>query len=200
LNHANRYFKHPPRYQILHCLRNRVEGGASIFVDALGAAEELRRTRPAQFQTLVETPVSFHYINDGHHLHHEHPTFELPTVQGAHSDASSASSPTPVIHVNYSPPFMGPLFPDTPPQFFDAFKEYTDMLRRQESTLIYTLKEGEAVLFDNRRVLHARTSFRSVAEGPDTGVQRWLKGCYLEADALLDHSRVLMGKLEATAS
>lgn len=62
---------------------------------------------------------------------------------------------------------------------------------------MYTLKEGDAVLFDNRRVLHARTAFHDrgsrdrtneVKEGEPN---RWLKGCYLEADAIMDRRRVL---------
>lgn len=63
----------------------------------------------------------------------------------------------------------------------------------------YTLREGDAVLFDNRRVLHARTAF---TDGPPGGKEaregetnRWLKGCYLEADTILDRGRVLRAKL-----
>jgi alpha-ketoglutarate-dependent taurine dioxygenase len=63
----------------------------------------------------------------------------------------------------------------------------------------YTLKEGDAVLFDNRRVLHARTAFAD-RERADTGQEReanrWLKGCYFEADAVLDRGRVLRTKVE----
>ena len=57
---TGRYFKHPPKYQILHCLRNRVHGGASLFVDAFHAAAALPRAHSA---ILAATPVPFHYIN-----------------------------------------------------------------------------------------------------------------------------------------
>ena len=55
------------------------------------------------------------------------------------------------------------------------------------------------MLFDNRRVLHARTAFheKESSEKEEDGVpNRWLKGCYLEADALVDRVRVLRRKLE----
>ena len=61
------------------------------------------------------------------------------------------------------------------------------------------------VLFDNRRVLHARASFREwqdherpedVPQTREGESSRWLKGCYLEADALLDRMRVLEAQLE----
>lgn len=63
--------------------------------------------------------------------------------------------------------------------------------------LHYTLREGDAVLFDNRRVLHARTSFTNDGRvGADGEMDRWLKGCYLQVDTVLDRARVLRTKLE----
>ena len=88
MSSLNRYFQHPPRYQILHCLRNQVIGGTSIFVDALHAAGVLRHTHPEDFAVLTQTSVSYHYVNDGHHLHHSHPTIQLAPPQ-------TDSAPTP---------------------------------------------------------------------------------------------------------
>ncbi|KAF7319647.1 Glycoside hydrolase family 5 protein [Mycena chlorophos] len=174
------YFKHPPKYQILHCLRNRVEGGSSIFVDAFHAAEQLRADAPEHFTALTNTLVPFHYINDGHHLHYEHPTIEI-------------SSTGAIEQINYSPPFQAPLFVDTPPIFYDALAAFAKLLGDESRTFVYTLKEGDAVVFDNRRVLHARTAFyeREGASEADGQPNRWLKGCYFEADALLDRRRIL---------
>ncbi|KAJ3563344.1 hypothetical protein NP233_g8998 [Leucocoprinus birnbaumii] len=190
-----RYFQHPPRYQILHCLRNRVVGGTSIFVDALAVAEKLRQSHPDYFNVLTTSPVAFHYINDGHHLHYEHPTIEL-----APSISSTPTSPTDrrIGHINYSPPFQAPLPLDTPPEFYPALREFSQLLNNPMNTYQYTLREGDAVLFDNRRALHARTAFRERedAENMTKGeANRWLKGCYLEADAIMDRGRVLRKKL-----
>lgn len=194
-----RYFQHPPRYQILHCLRNQVVGGASIFVDALHVARVLRELHPQAFEILTKTPVSFHYINDGHHLHREHFTIEL-------ASPAPGSSRQEISHINYSPPFQAPLPLSTPEEFYPAFKLFADSLNDPKYTFEHTLKEGDAVLFDNRRVLHARTSFRDRTEDEwksldqsarrveDREPARWLKGCYLEADALLDRVRVIKTK------
>ncbi|KAF9484101.1 gamma-butyrobetaine hydroxylase [Pholiota conissans] len=181
------YFQHPPRYQILHCLRNQVVGGTSIFVDALHAAGVLRHTLPEDFAVLTQTPVSYHYVNDGHHLHREHPTIQL------------TPSGNDIAHINYSPPFQAPLPLSTPREFYPALRRFAELLNDEKNTYEYTLREGDAVLFDNRRVLHARTAF-SERPGQEAGVDgepnRWLKGCYLEADAVLDRMRVLRTKLE----
>lgn len=145
----------------------------------------LRSTHPDDFALLTTTPVEFHYVNDGHHLHRSHPTIEL-TSSGE------------ISHINYSPPFQAPLALDTPKAFYSALKRFADLLNDPANTYEYTLKEGDAVMFDNRRVLHARTAFsdKERAEGDEDGEpNRWLKGCYLEADALLDRLRVLKTKL-----
>ncbi|KAI0365372.1 Clavaminate synthase-like protein [Pilatotrama ljubarskyi] len=186
------YFQHPPRYQILHCLRNRVDGGKSIFVDAVHVASRLRSEDPCAFDILASTPVAFHYINDGHHLHHSHPTIQLSRFR---EDASSAPA---IEFVNYSPPFQAPLSLQTPPAFYPALKRFASMLDNPAVQFEYLLREGDAVLFDNRRVLHARTAFQERAgeAGPEGETNRWLKGCYLEADAVLDRGRVLREQLE----
>ncbi|KAK7042575.1 glycoside hydrolase family 5 protein [Favolaschia claudopus] len=175
------YFKNPPKYQILHCLRNRVVGGASLFVDAFHAAEAVRLQDPALFSVLATTLVPFHYINDGHHLHYAHPTIQL------------SSSCDAIEQINYSPPFQAPLLLNTPPPFYAALARFASLLEDPKRVYEYTLKEGDAVIFDNRRVLHARTAFRD-KEGVDVREDepnRWLKGCYFEADALLDRGRML---------
>ncbi|KAG1778751.1 hypothetical protein EV702DRAFT_1217334 [Suillus placidus] len=198
------YFQHPPRYQILHCLRNRVVGGTSRFVDGLRAAEKLRKTHPVDFDTLATTPVPFHYVNDGHHLHYEHPTIELASLPASRDTGSpttgiSAPSVPEIKHINYSPPFQAPLLLDsTSATFYGALGRYAALLDDPVNILDYTLREGDAVLFDNRRVLHARTSFTDDGSGADAygETNRWLKGCYLEADAILDRGRVLGAKLD----
>jgi gamma-butyrobetaine dioxygenase len=182
-------------------LRNKVLGGTSVFVDALHVASLFRETHPIDFDILSKTPVSFHYVNDGHHLHQDHFTIELgpPTL---------SSSLREISHVNYSPPFQAPLPLSTPKEFYPALKRFTDLLNDDKHTFEFSLEEGDAVLFDNRRVLHARTAFRSrtkeewktqSGERVENGEpDRWLKGCYLEADSLLDRLRVLKGRLAST--
>ena len=184
----NRYFQHPPRYQILHCLRNQVIGGRSIFVDGLQVARKLRESHPTDFDILTKIPVPFHYIVDGHHLHREHPTIELASF------SLPSSEPQKISHINYSPPFQAPLFLNTPMEFYSAFARFEKMLNDPLNVYEYTLREGDVVMFDNRRVLHSRTAFRDKpgVEMKRGEINRWLKGCYLQADDLADRARVLL--------
>lgn len=189
------YFENPPRYQLLHCLRNRnVTGGQSIFVDAVQAAQTLWKEDREAFDLLATTDVGFHYVNDGHHLAQRHKTIVV-------DPSSDLSSPPKITAINYSPPFQSPLPTSTPPAFYQALQKFAATLRRPEGRWEYLLKEGDLVLFDNRRVLHARRAFTGGSNGTSAETKkegecnRWLKGCYVEADAVADRIRVLRAKL-----
>jgi hypothetical protein len=47
------------------------------------------------------------------------------------------------------------------------------------------MNEGDCVIFDNRRVLHARRAF-DASKG-----ERWLKGAYVDGDVFFSRVRVL---------
>ena len=193
---SHRYFECPPRFQILHCLRNRVHGGTSLFVDAFATAEALRATHPADFALLATMPVTFQYINDARHLHHARPTITLepsaPSVGG-----SNRKEPR-VTAVSYSPPFQAPLPRDTPHKFYDALGRFAALVEAPASVYAHQLGEGDAVVFDNRRILHGRTAFEDrLANGDEADGEpnRWLKGCYFEGDAMASHGRVLRARM-----
>ncbi|KAG8713920.1 hypothetical protein FRC11_010502 [Ceratobasidium sp. 423] len=193
------YMQHPPHLQLLHCIKNRVEGGTSVFVDAVKAANDLWAQDRESFDVLANTPIPFHYENDGHHLHRSHPTIQLVP---SHLQPVNESGPPRIAHINYSPPFQAPLAPDVPPRVYSALRKYADLLARPEGRFEYTLAEGDCAVFDNRRVLHARTAFWD-KHAQETGTaeltNRWLKGCYVEVDDLLDRTRVLLAKRVTTA-
>ena len=184
-----------------------MQGGTSLFVDAFAAAEALRTTHPADFSRLVTTPVPFHYINDARHLHHARPTITLdPASTSAPSDSDSGAGR--IAAVSYSPPFQAPLPRDTPHEFYDALARFAALVDAPAAVYARRLGEGDAVVFDNRRVLHGRTSFE---DGDDSGLgsgsggvgardasagepNRWLKGCYFEGDVMASHGRMLRAR------
>lgn len=188
------YFQNPPRFQFLHMLRNKVQGGDSIFVDSYRVAEEMWTNHRALWQALVDVPVGFHYQNDNHHYRYTHPTFELTSRTSGHAAAEEAHAggqdgikmPR-LTAVNYSPPFQSPL-PLHPAvsveqrsRFYEALQLFSRLSLQDRFRYERTLVEGECVIFDNRRVLHSRRGFQwsTDEESSGEGVKRWLKGvCY----------------------
>jgi alpha-ketoglutarate-dependent taurine dioxygenase len=168
------YFNSPPGLQFLHCLRNSVKGGSSIFVDSFRAASLLRLQNSHSFNSLVNMPVQFHYLNDNRHFYFSRPTI-VPDVTDPHGLA--------IDHVNYSPPFQAPFEVDTSGKgkanwrrFITAFKDFATFTEREDMRYEILLQEGECVVFANRRVLHARRAF-DISTG-----ERWLKGTYVDWD------------------
>ncbi|KAJ3051886.1 hypothetical protein HK097_007100 [Rhizophlyctis rosea] len=167
------YFEAPPGLQFLHCLRNTVKGGHSIFVDSYRAIQHLKTHHPKDFETLTRVPVTFHYQNDNHHFHFRRPTI-IPNDLNEY------------WQVYYAPPFQGPMECEEGDveAFYEAFRRFSDLMNDPE--LVYTtlLGEGDCVVFANRRVLHGRTEF-------DAGSgERHLKGTYVDWDDFKDRARV----------
>jgi gamma-butyrobetaine dioxygenase len=68
-----------------------------------------------------------------------------------------------------------------------AAKKFNDIIHRPENIHERMMKPGECVIFDNRRVLHARKAF----EVADAGKERWLRGAYLDKDPFMSKLRVM---------
>lgn len=176
-----RYFSSPPRFQALHCLRNRVQGGSSYFADSFYAARHIQHNDPHTASILSRYPLDFEYDNDGHYLRCRH--FIMNNLDSLRS------------HVNWSPPFQGKMRRVAPPrvpvkqaykaekEFYEALAKFEETLGRPDVQYEFTMKEGDLVFFDNRRVLHAR---REYGEG-----ERWLKGCYLDGEVVWDRLATL---------
>ncbi|OMP87585.1 Gamma-butyrobetaine dioxygenase [Diplodia seriata] len=225
------YVTNPPHLQLLHSLRARAPGGASLFADSLHAAFTLERTDRAAFDVLTSTPVPFHYKNDGQSYAKWRPTIELASPLASLSpnppqsviSASPASDPvlgtslagrellegvgiTPpprIKCINYSPPFQAPFAPTALadpglvglPSFLptgesfaalhDALAKFARLVESPRALFEHRLDEGQCVVFDNRRVLHARRAF-DAAKG-----ERWLKGAYVDDDVFFSRWRVL---------
>ncbi|KFY14540.1 hypothetical protein V492_02566 [Pseudogymnoascus sp. VKM F-4246] len=189
------YMADPPGFQLLHCIKNSCSGGESMFTDAFHAVNKLESSKPAETSILAEFPVNYHYKNAGEHYRHSHPTV---IYDKAHS--TDASEHRPIKYVNYSPPFQGPfnLANGTADKtslaklgkYHDMVRQFQDITEKEENIYKYKMKEGEMVIFNNRRVLHARTAF-DVSSG-----ERWLKGGYIDTDVVLSKHRVLRGEFE----
>lgn len=202
------YFQNPPRFQFLHMLRNRVKGGQSIFVDSFAVAEQMWKFNREAWNILAETPVCFEYQNDSRHYRYTHPTFEIAKESSGHAGPNHSDGMPRLTAINYSPPFQGNLplrwpmdgmmvdaSPTKRKAFYQALKTFADLTHDTRFRYERMLQEGECVVFDNRRVLHSRRGFEwdEKAEGGED-VKRWLKGCYVDGDAIWSTYRTLLAK------
>jgi gamma-butyrobetaine dioxygenase len=190
-NSPRSYFESPPRFQALHCLRNRVTGGSSYFTDSYAALRNLKAEQPDHYAALRDQDVAFVYDNDGYWYYRRHRTVvEAPDNEGSKQVQFHA--------VNYSPPFQAPLPPSAKPEthdnLFAALAAFERLLARPEGLYEFTMQEGDLALFDNRRILHARRAFQNTqasTAGREGEATRWLKGCYMDGDVVWNKMRVM---------
>ena len=66
--HTDNPYRDPfPGVQLLHCLENAAEGGATTFCDGFAAAETLRKTNPRSFEILATVDHPFEYRDPTQH-------------------------------------------------------------------------------------------------------------------------------------
>ncbi len=177
LPHTDNPYRDPvPTVQLLHCLRSAGDGGDTGLVDGFAAAAELRATEAESFDMLARTPVPFGYIDKETELRASLPLIQLSPrgrIRGVRFNHRSAR------------PLRLPFAEVT--AFYAAYRRWAGLLARPERRLNLRLAPGDCLIFDNTRVLHARTAFDMTAGSPG----RHLQGCYADLDGLASTLAVL---------
>jgi gamma-butyrobetaine dioxygenase len=71
-----------------------------------------------------------------------------------------------------------PLEPEESRAFYAAYRTFAELLLDPAAQLSFRLAPGDCLVFDNTRLLHARTAFDAVGS-------RHLQGTYADLDGLL---------------
>ena len=175
--HTDNPYRDPvPTVQLLHCLRAAGHGGDTGLVDGFAAAAELRATDAESFGALAKTPVSFGYVDKETELRASLPLIQLSPrgrVRGVRFNNRSMR------------PLRRPYAEVT--AFYLAYRRWAELLARPERQLNLRLAPGDCLVFDNTRVLHARTAFSMSPGSPG----RHLQGCYADLDGLASTLAVL---------
>ncbi|MFO0667344.1 MAG: TauD/TfdA family dioxygenase [Polyangiaceae bacterium] len=157
------FIERPPRYQILQSIIAAESGGDNFVVDAEAAAKYLRDEDAHHYELLTTVPVRFH------------------RKQKAFESLVTA----PVVQLNGRPHDGGFMvrfsyFTMAPHQvpfakmraWYNAYNHFTRIVRDERNQYRFKLDPGDFVLYDNQRMLHARSGFRGA---------RWLRGIYLDS-------------------
>ena len=172
--HTDNPYREPtPTLQLLHCLATEVDGGETMLVDGFAAVERLRTSSPEQLAALAREPIRFAYRDETAELEAEFPVVSLD------ADARPRA-----VHLNNRSKGVPHGSPDAVAEWYGAYLALLGLLESPQLQIVFRLEPGDVVVFDNLRVLHGRTGFRS------TGT-RLLQGCYADRDGLLSTLAVL---------
>lgn len=167
--------EYQPGLQLLHCLENDTVGGEAVMMDGFAVAEALRDRHPDHFATL--TRVRWCYANTARTS--DYVWFDPMIKLDANGEFDEVR-----IADFLRGPLMAP-FDEVEPAYA-ALMALQRLLREPEFALRFSYAPGDLVIFDNRRLLHARDAF-DVSQGGS----RWLQGCYLERDEARSRLRML---------
>lgn len=165
------YSNDAPGLQMLHCLAFDGTGGESTMVDGFRVAAQLRVADPDAYEVLSTIDVPGRYLGDGVDLRAARPVFRhgpdglLEQVSFNNADRA---------------PFTLPF--DRMQRFYDAVRAFEQRVNDVRLQWRRVNPPGDAMLFDNWRVLHGRLSY--------TG-HRHLCGCYVNHEDYLSRRRML---------
>nr|BFD93861.1 hypothetical protein KitaXyl93_52210 [Kitasatospora sp. Xyl93] len=166
--HTDNPYRDPvPTLQLLHCLENSATGGDSGLVDGFRAAAVLREEAPDAFEVLTRTPVPFVFRDRRTELRADRPLIEVDP-RGR------------IREVRFNDRSIGTvrgIGPDDLDAFYAAYRRFAAVTLRPGLRLAFRLGPGDCLVFDNTRLLHARTAFQQDGH-------RHLQGCYADLDAL----------------
>ncbi|MGA5819441.1 2-trimethylaminoethylphosphonate dioxygenase [Kitasatospora sp. NPDC094028] len=172
--HTDNPYRDPvPTLQLLHCLENSATGGDSGLVDGFTAAALLRDEAPEAFALLTRTPVPFTFRDRRTELRADRPLIEVDGFGR-------------IREVRFNNRSFGTLRGGAADldAFYAAYRRFAAITLRPELRLTFRLDPGDCLVFDNTRLLHARTAFEQ--DG-----RRHLQGCYADLDSLASTLAVL---------
>lgn len=168
--HTDNPYRDPvPTLQLLHCLSNALDGGESGLVDGFEAAATLREEDEHAFRRLSATLVPFAWSDGLAILRAERPIIGL--------DPSGRIREVRINNRSMQAVRLPRLELEG---FYRAYRHFVEIVSRPELQVTFRLQPGDCVVFDNVRVLHARTAFSDSETG-----RRHLQGCYADMDGLL---------------
>ena len=171
--HTDGTYSHDaPGVQLLHCLHFEGTGGESTLVDAFSVAARLRAEHPQHYDVLSAVEVPGQYVGDGSHLVAARPVLR--------HDASGE-----LVQVSFNNYDRAPFLLEEAEMlaFYDALREFDTIVNDPAMQWQHVLAPGEAMLFDNWRVLHGRFAF--------TGIRRMCGG-YVNREDVESRLRQLM--------
>lgn len=171
--HTDNPYRDPtPGVQILASLVNAAEGGESVLIDGFSVAARLAGEH---FALLTRYPARFAYAGARDvRLEAKFPVIELGADGELRAVRFNNRSFAPLVDVPY----------DRVPAWYAALRRLNAAVEDPAFAVRFRLDPGTAIVFDNLRILHARTAITGAG-------LRHLQGCYVDRDGLFSRLAVL---------
>ncbi|WP_406302609.1 TauD/TfdA family dioxygenase [Streptomyces sp. NBC_00885] len=174
------YRRVPTGINMFHCLKASTNGGVSQLVDAFSVATQLKEQHPDAFELLTRVPVRHERRTEDQII-----TSDLPAIVLDHDGE--------IIEVRLNERTMTAICVDEElmAPTYAALRTAFRIAYDPANMIEYLMQPGDALLFDNLRVLHARTGY--------TG-ERHIRQCQVMRDEFFARGVSLGEKVNAPRS
>jgi hypothetical protein len=161
-------------------MESTCQGGLSRFADTFHVLDSLVTDHgPNILSDLSKCLIPYEYSNDGSYYYQHKPVVlrgSSPVLARVSANAKNTFEMNTVQRVYWSPPFIAPDLRvlGTTAGGPLAAKRFADALESQGQEITLPPSPGTCAIFDNLRIVHARTAFDT------SGGHRWLKGAYVD--------------------
>lgn len=152
------FLDHPPRWQLLQSIRAADLGGDNALVDVAAVVDWLRAHDARTLEILSTVPVRFH---------RKQKAFESVVVAPI-LDPGGAG---PLVRYSYFTTAPQKLPFERMTEWYRAYDTFGRLVREPRHQVRFGLRPGDFLVYDNHRMLHARTAFRGA---------RWVRGVYFD--------------------
>lgn len=167
----------PPGINLLACVQPAAVGGESILVDGFFIANRLRNENASAFDLLCRYQQSYNRIHAG------------SLDQRSRQRIIELDDRGELAGIRLHTRAAGPL--DLPAElvkpYYAAHRALCELMMHADNQLEFLLRAGDTVLFDNHRVLHARTEFQDP--------NRFLQICNVSRETFHERLRLLADRL-----
>ena len=149
--HTDESYLHTPTgILVLYCINPAKDGGESTLVDGFHLATRLREQDPDAFDLLSRVPQAYHRIVPGEGLDHR-----------TRNRAFNVDENGNLVGFRFHPRSMAPIdvAGDLARRLHQANAALCRLMLDKRNQLDFQLEAGDAVFFDNHRVMHARQGF-----------------------------------------
>ncbi len=175
--HTDEAFRHsPPGVNILSCVVPASDGGKTQLTDGFNLAERLRREDPESFEVLTTYSHRFHRLHEG--TLHQQTNARMIALDDAGQVCGMR------MHNRASGPMDLP--GDVVEAYYKAHHRLSALMMESANQIRTQLYAGDTALFDNHRVLHARTDF--------TDMERHMQICNVSREDFHERLRLLAAK------
>ena len=161
--HTDGTYSHdPPGLQMLHCVKYEATGGVSILSDGFKVLSVFKEECPESFELLLKTQMSFSYHDTERAVLLRNVT--APVVVDEYGD---------VKQLRFNDCDRDPFPYSASPALYRAWHNLSEIVKRKQNCVQFQLTPGNTLVFDNWRLMHARTAFNG---------KRKIVGCYMNKE------------------